>query len=360
MITEQYAEKKYEAGNPFGRFSEIEGYRTKLDQSKLNKLALRIIDDSSHYFRTVSSFQNPQRRILRDDSFKFAVPFSGGHDSGITLELLARAYEDRIKEGNQCDEDDVIAYSCKFGLNQPDNTFNREYVQSLQRRYPNLPLTHRVVDIGDLNCKISSGLERILGGDAAGYPWFTPVILGSLVSEHSNYLGIDSSNLTESLLAEISNGCIGLNPLSPLGTIPKSVLFGVSDQLGITEHLPCADSLLPRDKTKASKYFSGSPSTIRGLKDSFATIDTTIITYLENPHLNSEEISSVTEIPLDITEEVIDRVEVASKTQSPFYMGGKDDLTTEMETRKSREWRRGFYEGSYKTSLVEIFNRGER
>ena len=359
MITEQYAEKKYEAGNPFGRFSEIEGFQTRLDDEKIEKLALKIISDSSHYFRTVSSFQNPQRKILGDDSFKFAVPFSGGHDSGITLELLARAYEDRVKEGNQSDKDDVIAYSCKFGLNQPDDTFNREYVLSLQRRYPNLPLTHRVIDIKDLNSKISSGLERILGGDA-GYPWFTPVILGSLVSEHSNYLGIDSSNLTESLLAEISNGCIGLNPLSPLGTIPKSVLFGVSDQLGITEHLPCTDSLLPRDETKASKYFSGSPSTIEGLKDSFAAIDTTIITYLENPHLNTEEISSVTGIPLGITEEIIDRVEVASKTQSPFYMGGKDDIATEMETRKSRKWRRGFYEGPYRADLVKIFDRGGR
>ena len=357
MTAQEFAEKKYEAGKTFGNYSDIEGFRNTLDRGKLNGLASRIIGDSSHYFRAVSSFQNPQRRVLEDDSFKFVIPFSGGHDSGITLELLARSHMDRLKEGKGSDQDEVVAYSCQFGVEQPDETFNKSYIENLQKRYPNLPLVHRVIDIEGLNSEISSGLEQILE-EGVGYPWFTSVVLASLASEYTEYLGIDSSNLTESLIAEISNGCVGLNPVSPLGTIPKSVLFKMSDQMGITQYLPCADSLLPRDETKASKYFTNAPSTIDALKDSFSVIDSAVITYIENPKLNAQEVSQVIGISPQITQGIINRVKMASKTQSPFYMGGKNDLSTEMSNRESREWRRGFYEGPYRDDIVKIFNGG--
>lgn len=363
MTNQQYAGTPYELGQTFGDYSAVQGYRDTLDSALMRETGEMLTGIIPQSLNGWISEQNPQRRLLEAPGFNVVVPYSGGHDSGTTLKLLAEAYEQREK---QLDSDIVIAFSSTsnpYGGKISEDSLNKEFIERLQREHPSVPLEHRIVDTQKFNEATSEVLESILGYKADS-PWLNSVVLGNLMSEYTTltgppYMGVDSSNHSEGTLGEESNGCAGLNSIAPLWQVPKSLLFAVSDQLGITQDLPCSDSILPRDASKAQKYFSGAPMGINALKDVFAVIDTTVITHLENPELSVDELSKRTQLPTDITRNILKRVEMAYRTQpTHFELGNENNTAKRLNERNDPSYLKLYSGADHEENLNKLFNKG--
>lgn len=294
--------------------------------------------------------------IIQKDSVPFTpiVAVSGGFDSGLVARLVIDAYKNRrIEERTDLDLITIVNFKTKY-YNKDDTNRGREYIKYLVEQHSsNVPIKTLKLEypISEIEKTIYEFLDGhdLFYGKIQNMPMTLTNVLISLPSEENGFLvGIDTTNLTEFLLDEVTNGANGGTNLAMIAGLPKSVIIAMSEMLGIDEYLSSENSTTWEEKTES--YLDGATS--QHTKRVFHAIDT-ILHLAINEGKTVKEIQNLTQYNIRLVTNVFARLLNHSKRFNEAGQSYKGDLSSLFP--KKEEFFKNYYARKYVNRLSECF-----
>ena len=282
------------------------------------------------------------------------IAVSGGYDSGLVARLTIDAYKNRsTKEKTDQDLITIINFNSKY-YSQDDTKRGKAYSKYLFDHYSKsvpirlLDLKYPVSDIEKVMNQII-GKHKLFYGEIQNLPMGLTNTLITLPSEDTGLLvSVDTTNLTEFLLDEVTNGSSGGTNLAVLSGLPKTLVIAMCDILGIGSRLNSENSTTW--ESKVASYLDGAK--LKDTKRTFHAIDT--ILYLAiNEGKTINEIITATNYGSEFVKNVFARTVNHSKRfhgSGQYFRGDFSPLDPKKEI-----FFRDYFSGGYTKRFLDLF-----
>lgn len=338
---------KHEIPEELGDITDIQHSNLQPDPGKAKKVLKVIRDtftDEDGYINTFFSTQNIRNRTLIEgedvDSsisiwrqtyttsqaeivpFALIVALSGGPDSALVAQTAIDAYKNRRqKEKTPFDSIVLVTFAGELHHDR-DAQRARHMADHFVKTYKtDVPVStfHHFYPFADTQRFIESLVHTypFLYGRIENVAQSLTNNLITAPSEEAAYLcSIDTTNLTEFLLDEVTNGSNGGTNTALFTRIPKSIVLGLSEYYGLDARTESENSTTW--KNKAESYLSGASAS--DTKRVFYAID--VVHYLAIAEgLSVEEIARKTQYKQRFVKNIFARLLNHAKR---FHVGGQE------------------------------------